>query len=476
MSIDNLFLNMTAAFFIVFFILQMYFENEVRKRQRLSEQHPEDSVDDHLSPRVSFWFGLLTTIFYFYLIVFAVYNAWVGRFSVWLSLAISIFALFQVRKPLGLVLQYRRITPEFQLRLPLQMPTPKTEVSPDDILFILNQPSVIEEIKNELKKTRRIGSKEQWRLGVITPDTDIFDLSLFRLSRSERLKRPLDSNTRMNYLNQIPVKRAAILHPSTYFNIKLNNLLVVHGKRDPMVRQYPGWSYRLYRSDLNSSYQNLRDIEIDTTIPSAKGRSRSITQFLQEDGFPLKNSYLDGDPLMTERGGTIVFDRNDVILIQCNHFVQRSIIDDQGNLIYLGHDEELSSTAIMEGVSVIPSISKRLYKCVEFNGYLPVVRFKSFPYASDFMLPILDTPMSDSGWADLFVDTRGEARLYIAMKKTLEEWKEMMEKLRQLFFEELVKSSNHLLVFTKDKTHLYEYFVRKQQILKDYFIVEKWSF
>ena len=476
MSIDILFLYLTDAFIIVFLILQMYFWYEGRKLKWLSEQLPENSVDDHLSPRASFWFGLFTTIFYFYLIVFAFYNARSGNFSVWLSLVISVFALFQVRKPLGLLIQNRRITPDFQLRLPLHMPTQKNEVGPDDIMFILNQPSVIEEIKNELKKTRRIGSKEQWRLGVITPDTDIFDLSLFKLSRSERLKRPFDSNTRMNYLNQIPVKRAAILHPSTYFNVKLNSLLVVHGKREPMVRQYPGWSYKLHRTDPSLFYQDLRKIEIDTTMPSAKGRSRTLPQFLQEDGFPLKNSYLDGDPLTTERGGTIVFDEKVVKFIRCHDFVQRSIIDDQGALIYLGRDEDLRNTTIMEGVSVIPSVSERLYKCVKYNRYLPVVRFRSFPFASDYMLPILDTPMSDSGWADLFIDTRGKAMLYIALKKTLKEWEEMMEKLRQLFFEELVKSGNHFLVFTKDKTHLYEYFVRKQQILKDYFIVEKWSF
>jgi len=54
----------------------------------------------------------------------------------------------------------------------------------------------------------------------------------------------------------------------------------------------------------------------------------------------------------------------------------------------------------------------------------------AIPNASNFMLPILDTPMSDSSWADLFIDTRGKAKLFIAKEKTLEEWKEMMERLR----------------------------------------------
>ena len=91
------------------------------------------------------------------------------------------------------------------------------------------------------------------------------------------------------------------------------------------------------------------------------------------------------------------------------------------------------------------------------------------------MLPILDTPMSDSGWADLFIDTRGQAKLFIAKQKTLAEWYEMMERLRQLFFGELAKKGYQLQGLTKDQMHLNEYFSKKQRILEDYFIVVDWS-
>jgi hypothetical protein len=200
-----------------------------------------------------------------------------------------------------------------------------------------------------------------------------------------------------------------------------------------------------------------------------------LSKFLQEDGFPLKEHYLDGDPLTTERGGTIIFDKQKTKIVYSDYFVQRRLIDDEGNLVYLGLDENFSYSSTWDGVSVIPSISKKLYKCVEYNEYVPIVRFRSFPYASNFMLPILDTPMSESGWADLFIDTRGKAKLYIAKDKSLNEWYEMMEKLRQLFFEELTKKSYHLLGLTKDQMHLHEYFSKKQKILVDYFIIQDWS-
>ena len=222
-------------------------------------------------------------------------------------------------------------------------------------------------------------------------------------------------------------------------------------------------------------YRNIRDIEINTNSPSASNRSSSFPKFLREDGFPLKASYIDGDPLTTERGGTLVIDKGNIKLIYSNYFIQSRLIDDEGNLIYLGLDENFRPSSTWSETSVIPSVSKKLFKSVQYEGYTPILRYRSFPYASDFMLPILDTPMSDSGWADLFIDTRGKAKLFIAKQKTLAEWYEMMERLRQLFFGEPEKKGNHLLGLTKDQSHLNEYFSKKQFILEEYFTVMDWS-
>jgi hypothetical protein len=104
-----------------------------------------------------------------------------------------------------------------------------------------------------------------------------------------------------------------------------------------------------------------------------------------------------------------------------------------------------------------------------------VVRYRTFPYASDLMLPLVDTPMSASGWADLLVDTRGKAKLFIAKEKTEAQWYELMAKLRQLFYHELAKKDYQLLGLTKDKAHLNAYLSQKMAILQDYFVVQDWD-
>jgi hypothetical protein len=91
------------------------------------------------------------------------------------------------------------------------------------------------------------------------------------------------------------------------------------------------------------------------------------------------------------------------------------------------------------------------------------------------MLPLIDTPLSDSGWAELFIDRMGRGQLYVAREKTLEEWYEMMGKLRQLFFDALANKGYHLLRLTKDRLHIQEYMMSKQRILYDYFHIVDWS-
>ena len=122
-----------------------------------------------------------------------------------------------------------------------------------------------------------------------------------------------------------------------------------------------------------------------------------------------------------------------------------------------------------------PSISEGLLRLVQGKGYVPVLRYRSVPYASDFFFPILDTPMSDSGWADLYIDPRGKGRLFIAKQKTLAEWYEMMSRLRDLLFTVLARKDYHLLGLTKDKVYLHRYLAQKLDILADYYIIQDWG-
>ena len=474
MSIDELFPIGFVLLFSILAIQQLYFVYKIRRISRQTGQGLSESGKTPLSPKATFRFGLFHVFYDLFIIVWSLYYVRIGKFSAFVGGAFLVVSLFLIRKPIKWVRDNRPVHAELSFGLP-NLSRVGNHITPTLITEILRDESVLDVIKKDLEKTRQVGCKEQWRLGLLTPDIDMYDLSYNLLSREQRLSRPLDLVTTSNLANKIPLRRTAIINPTTYFTVQADRIMILHGTVKPMIQHYPGWGYPLTGKTPRQDCKNIRDLEIDTDSPYAGNRNRSLTRFLQEDGFPLKENYLDGDPLTTERGGTLIVDKGAVKVIYPKYYVQSRIIDDEGNLVYLGLDENFGYSSTWNGVSVIPSVSRKLYKCVKYNEYVPLVRFRSFPYASDFMLPVLDTPMSDSGWADLFIDTRGKAKLYIAKEKSLNEWMEMMEKLRQLFFGELAKKGYHLLALTKDPTHLHEYFSQKQRILEDYFVIQDWS-
>ncbi len=234
------------------------------------------------------------------------------------------------------------------------------------------------------------------------------------------------------------------------------------------------WSSGLETKLNKGEFISIRSIRVEENARASQRPSQSLPEFLREDGFPLKESYRDGDPLTTVRGGTIVIDHGEAIVIYPCYFIQRRLIDDTGDLIDLGIDENLHRGPTFM-VAMQPSLSQVLVQRVSSKRYIPVVRYRSFPYTSGYMLPILDTPMSCSGWADLFIDPAGRAKLFIAKEKTVAEWYEMMNKLRQLLSYELAKKDYHLLSLTKDRAHLDLYLAQKQSILEDYFTVQDWK-
>lgn len=446
MSLDTALFIGLGIFLGLSVILQIYLAYRLRKYRQAPTQ-----TSGHMTAKESFRFGLFHTLFYGYMLIVAVYSTWTGKFSLPLGIGLGIVGLMSIRKPLALVRDHRPVHADAAVSLPL-FPRATNTVTPELIQELLADETLVNAIRKDLEMIHQIRGHEQWRLGLITSDTDIY-----------------------NALYQVPIKRAAVIHPTTFFNAQFQRVLINHGATTPLIQSYPGWTYSLRTRLSEHQYEIIRRLEIDTGSPSASNRSSNFPKFLREDGFPLKDSYQDGDPLTTERGGTLVLEEGKLKLIYSNYFIQSRLIDDEGNLIYMGLDENFQPSATWSGISVIPSVSKKLYKTVQYEGYTPVLRYRSFPYASDFMLPILDTPMSDSGWADLFIDTRGKAKLFIAKQKTLAEWYEMMDRLRQLFFGELEKKGNHLLGLTKDQQHLNEYFFKKQRILEDYFTVLDWQ-
>lgn len=446
MSIETMLIIGMGIFLVITFLVTLFlFVLDLNYRRKHA-----NSTGKVMTPRASFRLGLSLTLFFLYMIITAGYMTWIGKFHWLLGGGWIIGTLYFTRGPLKLMLDNYPIHPDVSVPLPLK-PLTSDFVTPELVLSILEEECVIAAIKKDLQKVKQIGGNEQWRLGLLTPDMDLFDQSY-----------------------RIPVSRAAIIHPIASFNIQLKRLMIMHGATRPLLQNYPGWTYG-FRSPIQSKeYRNIRDIEIDTRSPSATNRSGRIADFLREDGFPLKRIYQDGDPLTTERHGTVVIDRGIIKLIHSNYFIQSRLIDDEGNLIYMGLDENFHPSSTWSGITLIPSVSMRLFKTVRYEGLTPILRYRSLPYISNFMFPILDTPMSESGWADMFIDPNGRAKLFIAKQKSLEEWQEMMNRLRMLFFSELKKKGNHLLGLTKDQSLLNDYLYKKQMILAEYFIVLDW--
>jgi hypothetical protein len=345
-------------------------------------------------------------------------------------------------------------------------------VKPDLVERILDQENIHQVIQNDLKKTGQIGYREVWRLGLITPEQDIFKPRSLLLPRSERISKFVkDFNYRSNFEEQIPLTRTAVLNHIGAFNLQPFHLTVGWIRQK---RKQQGKIYRLESELRPNEFINIRHIRIDRRYVQDIGRSQVFHKFLQEDGFPLKDTYIDGDPLTTERGGTVVIDQGKISFIYPQYYFQRRLIDNYGNLIYIGLDESYQPGTMLQ-VKILPSVSEPLFHRIQRNGYIPILRYRSFPYTCKYMLPIIDTPMSASGWAELFIGRSGKAKLYTAKEKTQTEWEAMMEKLRLLLFDELAKKDYHFLGLTQDKTHLDQYLAKKYEILRDYFIIKEWE-
>ena len=70
---------------------------------------------------------------------------------------------------------------------------------------------------------------------------------------------------------------------------------------------------------------------------------------------------------------------------------------------------------------MVPSVSRKLFEDIPRRVYKTIVRYHSFPYEADTMLPVIDTPISSSEWAELVIDPRGKARLFVAKDKELDD-------------------------------------------------------
>lgn len=437
----------------------------LRRRMRAAKEQAGSGGGEDGEPRMSSreaWrHSLFATSFHGFLIVYAGYNTLTGTFPWPVGIVAILVAVWLIRKPLSHVKQNWPVGVRFSKDLSLTFPSAE-RVTPEYVASLLTNDSVLKAINGDLVRTDQIGHKETWSLCLITTGQDRFDPRVFGMRRQAALQRTLaDRSFRSNIMERVPVRMAAMLHSPTWFRYRFNNVLIA---ADGSMK-----SHGLSTNAKAGEFTRIRELQVRPA--SARGKSTDLPQFLRESGFPLRQAYRDGDPLTTERGGTIVSDGGKVVVVYPKYFAQRRVIDDRGELIYLGLSEDVEYGTTY-GIEMRPSTSARLIKCVSYHGYVPIVRYRSFPYASDVMLPLLDTPMSANGWADLFIDPRGRAKLFVAKERTLAQWQEMLNELKQLLYSELARKDYHLLGLTRDPTHLNEYLVKKQAILAKHYHID----
>ena len=194
MSLDTALFICMGFFLGLSVLLQVYLAYRIRKYR----QNPANTSEPRMTAKETFRFGLFHMLLYSYMIIWAVYLTWTGKFYWLLGVGIIIVGFVSIRKPVTLVRDNRPMHADWSITLPLQ-PLTSNVVTPELILKILEEESVIDAIKKDLQKVCQIGGKEQWRLGLVMPGMDMYDPTF-----------------------QIPVKRAAILHPVSFFNADLN--------------------------------------------------------------------------------------------------------------------------------------------------------------------------------------------------------------------------------------------------------------
>jgi len=473
LNIDRVYYLSSIGFFWILLVLQFYSGYRILRHRKLTAGREPDEGERSASRRASIRFSLFLTALNGLSIIWVLSEIAAGRLPWFLRIAVAIASLGITRQALAATQESRPVAGTVLLG-PSARFAAGEKVTPEFIATVLEDQDVINAMKVDLSRIGQIGYKEVWRLGLITPDQDKFDPRPSQLSLQERLGQfQQDSNYRSNLMGRVPFSRAAALYNPGSFNIQPDYLTITGGAIRPEIGSYPGWSYRLSAKRDGEEYLRLREIEIDTDRPSARNRSRFLPQFLREDGLPLKQVYADGDPLTSDRGGAIVLNDKNLRIIHPTYFVQRKLMDDRGTLLDIGFDESFSPEGFL-GIKMQPAVSARLVRHVEANGYTPILRYRFVPYASDFRFPILDTPMTMNGWADLFVDAKGNATLFIARENTPAEWNEMMAQLKQLLFAELAKKDYHLLGLTQDNAHLNDYLAKKRAVMARYFIIMNW--
>lgn len=336
----------------------------------------------------------------------------------------------------------------------------------DYVNEMLELEAVRDAIQEDLSRTALLGYKETWKLGLITPETDW----VFMGTDIQPIPPGMSKIKAAMRLVEVQTSMMALLFPARLFGGKGNALQVNLGDMSSALQN----TYPLVQSP---GKRDLMPIdEITARSPAYRpGWKDSVSgvpvrQILRHLGFPLKTEYRDGNPLAVKRVGLV---DSQGIVHRPAYFFQRSLIDDEGNLLYLGLDDTKAILAAMpklrpvEHVSAIGKVLRRISLAP------PIVRYCTFPFASETLLPLVDTPPTLPGWADLVISPSGRGRLFIAMDKDPFEWQQMMNLLKELLIDTLKSVEFRLLSLTKNADLQDEYLTKKESILRECFLIKE---
>jgi hypothetical protein len=215
--------------------------------------------------------------------------------------------------------------------------------------------------------------------------------------------------------------------------------------------------------------------------------------FLRGEGFPVNSAPPAAPDIFTLEvsGIAVVTASGEPTVSRLPYFIQRTLVDDEGNVICLGLDEgleeapplpsgpvEVNSREFPFPVYLAPCAAHliaRQFRKSSMRGLVgdaSVIRYVFYPALG---LPLIDTPLLGGLWTDVFIYADMTAAAFIPKPDADRTSRTLAGALEDLWARELKKEGHHLLKFTRNTDHVTEYLTAKTRLLRQAFDIVPFS-